>query len=267
MLVVQHEDGTGPGLVGEVLRRTGVRTAVHHPWRGEPLPASLAGYGGLLVLGGAANCDDETAAPWIPAVRSLVREAVRHRVPLLGICLGGQIMASALGGTVTARGRVPEVGAVPLRRLPGAAADPVLGRVPDGAPAAQWHWDEITALPPGAVPLLTGDDCAHQAFRVGERAWGVQFHPEVLAAQVADWARSDGPAVAAAGGDPEGAVASVRAAEPALRAVWSRASAAWAALVHESAEGAEHAEGTEFAEFAESADPARCAGPAGRPSL
>lgn len=231
ILVIQHEDGTGPGLVGAETDAAGLVPHLVHPWRGEALPATLTGYAGLLVLGGAPGAGDDETAPWLPAVRALVREAVGTGVPLLGICLGGQLTALALGGSVRVRPRGPEIGAVRLRRLPAADGDPVFGSVPDGAPAAQWHWDEIAGLPPGAVPLLTGADCVHQAFRVGPRAWGVQFHPEVLGAAVADWARSDGPAAARAGSDPAAAVASVRAAEPVLREVWPRAARAWAEVV------------------------------------
>ncbi|MFE7131974.1 type 1 glutamine amidotransferase [Streptomyces sp. NPDC057638] len=233
VLVVWHENGAGPGLVGAELTREGLALDQRRPWSGDALPATPRDHGGLLVLGGSVNCEDDTAAPWLPAVRALIREAVADRVPVLGICLGGQILATALGGTVTPRRAGPEIGAVPLRKLPAASADPVFGGVPDGAPAAQWHWDEIAALPPGAVPLLTGDDCHHQAFRAGECAWGLQFHPEVLADDVAVWARSDGPSVARAGGDPDAAVASVRAAEPELRAIWTQAVRAWAAVVRQ----------------------------------
>ncbi|MEZ0066401.1 GMP synthase (glutamine-hydrolyzing) [Streptacidiphilus sp. MAP12-20] len=231
ILVVQHEDGTGPGLVGAALAADGHRLDLRHPWAGDPLPASLAGHAGLLVLGGAANCEDDAAAPWLPAVRALIREAVADEVPLLGICLGAQIAASCLGGKVLPRSSPPEVGAVPLHRLPAVEGDPVLGAVPEGARAAQWHWDDIVTLPPGAVPLLTGDACTHQAFRLGAAAWGVQFHPEVLAEELSAWALSDGPSVRAAGGDPDAAVASVRAAEPQLRAVWSAMARAWGATL------------------------------------
>ncbi|MFB7452681.1 type 1 glutamine amidotransferase [Streptomyces sp. NPDC056194] len=236
VLVVQHERDTGPGLVGERLAETGIDLRVHHPWRGEELPGSLAGWAGLIVLGGAANCEDDTAAPWLPRVRQLIREAVETGLPMLGICLGGQILAHALGGRVSRRPHGPEVGAVPLRRLPTADGDPVLGAVPEGALAAQWHWDDMDRLPVGAVPLLTGDGCLHQAFRVGPRAWGVQFHPEVLSDAIADWAGSDGPAVRAAGGDPDGAIASVRDAEPQLRRVWGAMAEAWGAVVLAGAE-------------------------------
>ncbi|MFI1658650.1 type 1 glutamine amidotransferase [Streptomyces sp. NPDC020472] len=152
-------------------------------------------------------------------------------VPLLGICLGGQIVAHALGGSVSRRPRGPEVGAVPLRRLPAAGGDPVLGGVPEGAPAVQWPGDEVDRLPAGAVPLLTGDDCPYQAFRVGDAAWAVQFHPEVGAEAVALWAAADGERLRSAGVDPGTAMAAVREAELELRAVWGAVSEAWGAVV------------------------------------
>lgn len=231
VLVVQHEADAGPGLVGEHLVRTGLRLDVIRAWRGEALPGTLGGHAGLLVLGGAVNCEDDEAAPWLPGVRALVREAVAGEVPLLGICLGGQIVAHALGGSVSQRGQGPEVGAVPLRRLPAAEDDPVFGGVPDGAPAAQWHWDEVDRLPAGAVPVLTGDDCPYQAFRVGSACWAMQFHPEAGADTVAAWAAGDEAQLRSAGGDPEAAVASVREAEPELRALWGAVSVAWGTVV------------------------------------
>ncbi|MFB7513356.1 type 1 glutamine amidotransferase [Streptomyces sp. NPDC056144] len=235
VLVVQHEDGADAGLVGDRLRRAGLRLDVVRAWTGEPLPADLRGHAGLLVLGGAVNCEDDEAAPWLPRVRALVREAVAEDVPLLGICLGGQIVADALGGSVVTRPQGPELGAVPLRRLPAAAGDPVLGGVPEGALAAQWHWDEVERLPAGAVPLLSGDDCPYQAFRVGDAGWALQFHPEVGEETVAVWAEADGATVRAGGGDPKAAVRAVREAEPELRTVWGAVSEAWGGVVRERA--------------------------------
>ncbi|MGW2304756.1 type 1 glutamine amidotransferase [Streptomyces sp. NPDC001809] len=235
VLVVQHEEDAGVGIVGEHLVRCGLRLDVVRAWEGAALPDDLGSHAGLLVLGGSVNCEDDAAAPWLPGVRALVRRAVADEVPLLGICLGGQIVAHALGGSVAPRPRPPEVGAVPLRRLPAATGDPVLGRVPDGALAVQWHWDDVERLPPGAVPLLTGDHCAHQAFRVGAAAWAVQFHPEAAGDTVAEWAAEDAGRIREAGLDPVTAVASVREAEPGLRAVWGAMAEAWGAVVGASA--------------------------------
>ncbi|MGW0119743.1 type 1 glutamine amidotransferase [Streptomyces sp. NPDC003327] len=231
VVVVQHEEGAGPGLVGERLERAGLRLDLRRAWRGEPLPEDLRAHAGFLVLGGSAHCQDDVAAPWLPRVRALVREAVAGEVPLLGICLGGQIMAQSLGGAVLPRPRGPELGAVPLRRLAAADDDPVLGGVPEGAPAAQWHWDEMVRLPAGAVPLLAGDDCPHQAFRIGPAAWALQFHPEVDARALSVWAAADAAHVRAARLDPAAAVASVRAVEPALREVWGAVAEAWGTVV------------------------------------
>ncbi|MFF8835464.1 type 1 glutamine amidotransferase [Streptomyces sp. NPDC015130] len=231
VLVVQHEEDAGPGLVGEHLVRAGLRLDVVRAWLGESLPEDLRGHAGLLVLGGSVGCRDDAAAPWLPPVRALVREAVAGEVPLLGICLGGQIVADALGGSVVPRTRGPELGAVPLRRLAAADGDAVLGGVPEGAPAAQWHWDEVDRLPDGAVQLLGGDDCPYQAFRVGPSGWALQFHPEAGAGTVARWAEADEAQVRADGGDPVAVVASVREAEPRLRAVWGAVSEAWGAVV------------------------------------
>ncbi|WP_306324750.1 type 1 glutamine amidotransferase [Streptomyces venezuelae] len=228
---MQHEEDAGPGLVGERLSESGLRLDVVRAWEGRPLPADLRGHAGLLVLGGSVGCEDDGAAPWLPRVRSLVRQAVTEGTPLLGICLGGQIVAHALGGAVGTRRQGPEVGTVPLRRLPAVADDPVFGAVPDGAPAAQWHWDEVDRLPPGAVPLLAGDDCPYQAFRVGNAAWAVQFHPETGGDTVAEWATADAERLRQEGHDPAAAVASVRAAEPELRTVWGAMAESWATVV------------------------------------
>ncbi|MDX2561050.1 type 1 glutamine amidotransferase [Streptomyces sp. TX20-6-3] len=231
VLVVQHEEEAGAELVGERLVRAGLRLDVVRAWEGEALLAGLGGHAGLLVLGGSVNCEDDAAAPWLPGVRALVREAMTEGTPLLGICLGGQIVAHALGGSVTTRPQGPELGAVPLRRLPAAADDPVLGGVPEGALAAQWHWDDVHRLPPGAVPLLTGDDCPHQAFRVGSACWAVQFHPEAGGDTVAAWAAEDGERLRESGTDPEALVAAVREAEPELRTVWGAVAEAWGTVV------------------------------------
>lgn len=224
ILVVQHEDGTGPGLVGERLVALGAELDLRHPWAGQELPADLAEHDGLIVLGGAPAAYEAVA--WFPAVFELLREAVRRDVPTLGICLGAQLLAVACGGEVrrAARG---EAGLCALELY--ANPDPLFGSVPRGVRSVQWHRDEVSVLPVGAVPLMS---CAHgfphQAFRMGSRVWAVQFHPEVLIDDVRLWAASD--PVDDLGIDVAAMLGEVAAAGDELRAVWGDFAERWYAL-------------------------------------
>jgi GMP synthase-like glutamine amidotransferase len=134
---------------------------------------------------------EDEAAPWLVTTRRLLAEAVERAVPTLGICLGAQLLALATGGAVERGTRGLEVGLVPITLTPDAATDPLLGPVAkelgEGFAVAHWHQDAITRLPPGAVLLATGERYPHQAFRLGERAWGLQYHPEVSAEDWAQW--------------------------------------------------------------------------------
>ncbi|MFI6643084.1 type 1 glutamine amidotransferase [Streptomyces sp. NPDC050504] len=229
VLAVEHEDDAGPARVGEWLAAEGVALEVAGPWRGDGLPASLDPYAGLVVLGGAMGPTDDVRAPWLPAVRELLREAVRRDLPTLAICLGAELLTVALGGEV-GPAALPEVGLHPLAALPDCAADPVFGPLA-AAPApraVQWHFEETRRLPPGAVPLLTSGRCAHQAYRIGDQVWATQFHPETLAADIVEWGRSDTGALRGLGLDPDDVVAAVAADEAALTGLWSGLTRRWA---------------------------------------
>lgn len=143
---------------------------------------------GLLVLGGRMNALAETEHPWLPRVKDLVADAQGMEVPVLGICLGHQILADALGGEVTvADPRGLEEGPVSLQWLDGAADDPVLaGAVAAGGPVPMSHYDAVTRLPDGAVELARSEAYGNQAFRMGS-ALGVQFHPEASPELMQHW--------------------------------------------------------------------------------
>src|SRR5690242_19161159 len=134
------------------------------------------------------GCMDDYRAEWLPAVRQLLRTAVDDGVPTMGICLGAQLLAAATGGYVERGAAGPELG---LGSVEVTTGDELL--VPGTMPVVQWHFDAITALPPDAVQLATSDKYI-QAFRVGEVAWGLQFHVEATAAMVQEWAGNDGTA-------------------------------------------------------------------------
>jgi GMP synthase (glutamine-hydrolysing) len=125
--------------------------------------------------------------PWIAAELETLREVQAREIAIFGVCLGGQLLAAGLGGEVTARDR-PEIGYLPLERTTAAYEDPVFAGWPDGATALFLHDDEVVTLPEGAVPMLAGSDGVAAWRAPGGRSYGVQFHPEVDAEQVAAWA-------------------------------------------------------------------------------
>ena len=145
---------------------------------------------------------DDDVAPWLPATRRLLSEAVARGLPTLGICLGAQLLASATGGTVERGPDGPELGVLGVLLAPSAADDELAGHLVaalgPGIAAPQGHHDAVTVLPPGAVLLASSPRYPHQLFRVGARAWGVQYHPEVLAEDFEAWMDEDAAHLSAA---------------------------------------------------------------------
>jgi GMP synthase-like glutamine amidotransferase len=228
--VVRNFGGDGAGNWGEWLAEGGVRLDTVRAWEGEPLPERLT-HEGLLVLGGAYLPDEDARAPWLPAARALVRQALAARVPAFGICLGGQLLAHVAGGEVRGEHGTPEFGSVRLTLRPEAAEDPLFHGLPAHPPAIENHVDAITALPAGARWLASSADCPYQAFRVGTAAWGVQFHPEARAARIAGW----NPERLARHGVPEPARLHAHALReaPEAEAAWRTVAHRFAALVTE----------------------------------
>lgn len=148
-------------------------------------PPPLEDVAAVVTFGGTVNVDETDRYPYLAVVRELTREAVERRVPYLGICLGSQLLARALGQPVS-KAPVKEVGFTPLRPLPAAKEDRLLSFYEDGDLVFQWHEDTYD-LPPGAELLATGDAVPVQAYRVGELAWGIQFHQEVDAHELRWW--------------------------------------------------------------------------------
>lgn len=185
LVVLQHHPDTGPGTFVEVLDAR----AHLAPWRlvdvaaGEPLP-SVDGLAGLVSLGGPMGVPDADDHPWMAQETDLLRRAVEAEVPVLGVCLGAQLLASALDGAVERRD-VPEIGYLPLTRTEAASDEPVAAGWPDGTTALFFHQDEVTRLPEDAATVLEGSE-GPASWRHGS-AVGIQFHPETDAEQLAGW--------------------------------------------------------------------------------
>jgi GMP synthase (glutamine-hydrolysing) len=174
------------GHAGSPLRSAGIALDERRLRAGDPLPA-LDEVDGIVALGGEQSVRDIAADPLLQAEGELLRDAVERGVPVLGVCLGAQLLAHALGGSVA---RLPRrmVAWAPIEPLPAAAGDPVLGSLPRGAMALHWNEDGFEP-PPGAVELLRRPGATAEGFRYGDRAWGVQFHPEVDPESLEGWYR------------------------------------------------------------------------------
>lgn len=185
-LVIQNFPRGGPGRWAPWLAAAGVTPVLVRAYDGEPVPRRLD-HAALLVLGGGYLPDEDDRAPWLAPTRELARQALDDGVPYFGICLGGQLLAQVAGGEVRGEHGRPEFGSTPLRLRAEAADDPLFASLPPRPTAIQNHVDAVTRLPGGAHWLAESEGCPYQAFRVGERAWGVQFHPEAEAAGILRW--------------------------------------------------------------------------------
>jgi GMP synthase (glutamine-hydrolysing) len=201
-LALSHVEVEGLGTLETWLPEAGLDLDIVRVYADDAVPTRLPdGYHALVIMGGAQNVDEDH--DWLPREQELVRSAVAVGVPLMGVCLGAQVMAAACGGVV-GRGAVgPEVGVGRIHLRPEAQADPLFAGMPQIVEAVQWHWYGVERLPPGATWLAASPAYPHQAFRLGERAWGIQFHPETPPHQVDRWTDEDLEPIRAAGLDPE----------------------------------------------------------------
>ena len=187
VLVLQHIACEPPGVFEDVLLERGARLQRVELDEGEPLPESIDGTDAIVAMGGPMSVNDESEHPWLVAEKSFIASAVRGGLPFWGSCLGVQLLATSLGARVH-RGASPEVGVLPVHATAAGEADPVFAGLAWPRPTLQWHQDTFD-LPAGAVLLASSPAYPHQAFRVGEVAYGVQFHIELDEAMATEWAR------------------------------------------------------------------------------
>jgi GMP synthase (glutamine-hydrolysing) len=184
VLAIVHQRDAGPGVFAEAIAAAGGRLDEWAPAERLEAPADPLDYDAVLVLGGAMNVGEGGRFPWIADEKALLRELLEQERPLLGLCLGGQLLAAAASAEPRRASR-PEIGWHRVEVTAEGANDPLLGPLAPSFEAFQWHSYEFP-LPPGAVPLATNAVCL-QAARLGESAWALQFHPEVNAADAHHW--------------------------------------------------------------------------------
>lgn len=223
-VVLQHIRCEPPGVFTDVLHERGVEVTRAELDEGDKLPP-LQAADILVVMGGPMGVNDEAEHPWLADEKRYIGEAVGIGKPYFGVCLGAQLLAASLGAPVR-RGPRPEVGVLTVSPTAESAEDPVLKWFSAETPVLQWHGDTFE-LPDGARHLASSDSYEHQAFRFGERAYGLQFHVEVTRAMFDEWKTV--PAYAAALSatlGPSGAeefAAAFAAAQPAMAEVARRA--------------------------------------------
>lgn len=232
--MIENDPTDDPRQLGEWLTNAGLALEVVRPHAGEALPEELSGYAALVVLGGGQHAypgpDGEPGVAWFGAEQSLLRKAVRSGLPTLGICLGAHLLALAHGGTVAPSDAGPEIGAHLVAKRDAAERDPLFGPLPMLPDVVQWHHDEVTELPAGAVLLAASTRYPNQAFRVGECAWGLQFHIECDTAMIAQWAGENEKLLTELGTAADEVVASVEFVMDDVFEVWHPFATRFAAL-------------------------------------
>ena len=183
VLVVMHVESEGPGVFGELLEAAGAQVRVVRLHRGDELPAP-GQFDAALSMGGPMNVYEEDRFPFLREETRFLQEAAARALPVLGICLGAQMIAKAAGAAVTSN-PVPELGWGIVSLTGEGRADPLFAGLPDALPVFQWHGDTF-GIPEGGALLATGTDCVHQALR-HRNSWGLQFHLEADRPLLSSW--------------------------------------------------------------------------------
>jgi GMP synthase-like glutamine amidotransferase len=190
LLVIQPDASDPVGPLGGWLAGAGADLDIRLPPR-DQVPASLDDHDGVVVLGGGMGAEDDETHPWLADVRRLLAHAIGTSAPVLGVCLGAQMLAVVTGGRVRRGQEGPEIGPALVAKKDAAWTDPLCAGLPLMQDVIQFHTDVIELLPPGAELLASAPKYPNQAFRLGRHVYGLQFHIETTPAVVLDWVRKE----------------------------------------------------------------------------
>lgn len=213
VVVFRFSQIEGPGYLGEYLTQKGILWTQVNVDAGDSVPDDINGFSGLVLMGGPMSVNDDL--PWLPPLLKLTRRAVDLDIPVLGHCLGGQLMSRALGGTV-GRNPVKEIGWGEVSKVGLAPAPDWLGQLPPTFEVFQWH-GETFSIPTGAERLLESAFCANQAFLLNNRHLGLQCHIEMTASMIESWCKVGADEIAQASASPAVQPPAVMQAEMAPR--------------------------------------------------
>ncbi len=186
LLVLQHIDCEHPGQLREYLKKDGVNWQAVELDAGQQIPP-LHNFDAMWVMGGPMDVWDTEEHPWLIAEKAAIREWVLElKRPYLGLCLGHQLLADALGGKC-GKLNPPEIGVLDIELTEAGRKDPIFAGMPDTQRALQWHSVQVTETPDNCTVLAQSNVCANQAMRVGDNAWSMQYHVEVEADTVENW--------------------------------------------------------------------------------
>ena len=231
ILFIQNYATDPPHLVAQWLEELGFTTKTIKAFDGEPIPAVLPeDVAALIPLGGAMNAMQDAEYPWLTEEKSLIKNSVEDDLPVLGICLGAQLLGAALGGTVS-RLDSNEIGIYEINQV----AEDAIMSVGKAAPTTQWHEDYVAVLPSGATLIADSPQCPTQIFKVGNLSYGLQCHPEADASIVALWEAKPDSAFKNFDGAPENATvaSTVKLREGDLATTWKPIIQSWGRAVLE----------------------------------
>lgn len=229
VLVLQHAEPEEPGLISEALSSAGYPIETVQSFRNHVVPGNLTGVAGVVVMGGPMGVNETDRFPFLRDEMRLIEAALREEKPVLGVCLGSQLLAAVLGSSVT-KGAQKEIGWFRVELAESAQNDQLLGGIPPAFVACHWHGD-IFPLPAGAVNLASSERTRVQAFRHGRNAYGFLFHMEVTIESLKGMVETFGSELEEAGVSGKEILRQASEYVSPLQDIGRRVFAAWAALL------------------------------------